>query len=150
MGQQRYSYNKNLETRYSFTSRGKRNIKKVVEFSPTSFGNLYNMGFGDLLQDGSTDDTSNSNNGDIVKVLATVIHILKEFTHVHPHIKVVFTGTTKERTLLYRRILKSNLSEFSKNFIISGLIKKGDRYTEINFEPDKEVEYEAFFIKKIT
>ena len=150
MGQQPYSYNKNLETRYTFTSRGKRNIKKVVEFSPTSFDNLYNMGFGDLLHDGSIDDTSNSNNGDIVKVLATVIHILKEFTNVHPHIKVVFTGTTKERTLLYRRILKSNLSDFSKKFIISGLIKKGDRYTEIDFQPDNEVEYEAFFIKKIT
>jgi len=102
------------------------------------------MGFGDLMQDGSIDDTSNSNNGDIVKVLATVIHILKEFTHVHPHIKIVFTGTTKERTLLYKRILKSNLAEFSKTFAISGLIKKGGRYTEIDFEPDKQI----FFIKK--
>jgi hypothetical protein len=36
------------------------------------------MGFGDRLPDGSIDDTANSNNGDIVKVLATVIAVLKD------------------------------------------------------------------------
>jgi hypothetical protein len=110
---------------------------------------LYNLGFGDLLQDGSVDDTYNSNNGDIIKVLATVIHILKEFTSIHPQIKIVFTGSTWERTLLYKRILKVNFSEFSKKFTISGLIKVGNSYKEINFNPKVEIEYFAFFIKKL-
>ena len=145
MGYQPYSFHKNLETRYTFISRGKRIIEKVIEFTPTSIENIYNMGFGDLLQDGSVDDKSNSNNGDIIKVLATVIHVLFEFTLRHPHIKVIFTGSTKERTLLYRRILKTNFENFGNKFIISGLIKTADNYSEVIFDPNKEVAYEAFF-----
>lgn len=149
MGHPSYPYNRNLETRYSFTSKGKRDIKKVVEFTPTSIENVYNMGFGDLLQNGSVDDVSNSNNGDIIKVLSTVIHILKEFVSIYPHLKIVFTGSTKERITLYQRILKANFYEFSKDFIISGLVKTNDGYKEIDFEPSNEINYLAFFVKKI-
>jgi hypothetical protein len=38
------------------------------------FTNLYNLGFGDLLPDGKIDDKVTSNNGDIIKVLSTVIY----------------------------------------------------------------------------
>jgi len=150
MGSQPYSYNKDLETSYTFISRGKRDIRKVIEFMPTSVENIYNLGFGDLLQNGTVDDKSNSNNGDIIKVLATVVYILKEFIGAHPHIKIIFTGSTRERTLLYKRILKVHFSEFSKDFIISGLIKSGNSYKEISFDPKMEIEYFAFLIKKIT
>lgn len=149
MGHSSYPYNRNLETRYTFTSKGKRNIKKVVEFTSTSIENTYNMGFGDLKPDSSVDDISNSNNGDIIKVLSTVIHIIKEFTGIYPHIKIVFTGSTKDRTLLYNRILKMNYYEFSKNFIITGLVKTGNVYKEVIFDPSDEIEYLAFFIKRI-
>ena len=57
--------------------------------------------------------------------------------------------STKERTLLYKRILRTNFSEFSKEFIISGLIKSSKLYKEVNFEPNNEIEYLAFFIQKI-
>ncbi len=144
-----YSYNKRLDTRYTFVSSGKRNIEKVVDFTSTSVKNLYNLGFGDLLEDGSVDDASNSNNGDIIRVLATVIHILKEFTNIHFHVKVVFTGSTEERTALYRRILKMYFSEFSKDFVISGLIMVGNEYREVIFDPKTEIEYLAFFVRRI-
>lgn len=90
------------------------------------------------------DDTIISNNGDIIKVLATVIHILKEFTSTHSGIKIVFTGSTDERTQLYKRILKTNLSEFNKDFVISGLIRVDTGYKEINSNPENEIEYLAF------
>ena len=149
MSRPHYPYNKNLDTHYTFISSGKHNIEKVVDFSPTSVKDLYNLGFGDLLPDGKVDDFSNSNNGDIIKVLATIVHILKEFTGNYPHIKIIFTGSTQERTALYRRILKTHYSDFSKEFVISGLIKIKNEYDEIIFNPDIETEYVAFFIKRI-
>jgi len=37
------------------------------------------MGFGDLQPDGSIDDKANSNNGDMIKVLATMVQVLGDF-----------------------------------------------------------------------
>jgi hypothetical protein len=63
--------------------------------------NILNLGFGDLLPDGSVNDTSNSINGDIVKVLATIISIIEDFTTEYPDIKVVFAGSTVRRRLKF-------------------------------------------------
>jgi hypothetical protein len=71
-----YSYKRPHSERYTFTSIGKKRIEKVVDFVPLGLKNIVNLGFGDLLPDGSVDDTVNSNNGDMAKVLATVIDIL--------------------------------------------------------------------------
>jgi hypothetical protein len=68
-----YSYKKVHSRRYVFMSVGKIEIKKVVDFVPLKTKNFMNMGFGDLLPDGSIDDTVSSNNGDIIKVLTTFI-----------------------------------------------------------------------------
>lgn len=144
-----YPYRKDVDTRYIFTSKGKRHIEKIVEFTPTSVDGLYNLGFGDLLPDGSVDDSVASNNGDIVKVLATVVHILKEFMRFRPYVKIVFTGSTPERLTLYRRILKTYFIEFSGEFIITAFILENDRYKEVVFEPQSEAEYLAFFIRRI-
>lgn len=145
-----YPYRKNVDTRYVFTSKGKKHIEKIVEFTPTSVAGLYNLGFGDLLQDGSVDDSVNSNNGDIVKVLATVVHILKEFTRLHPYAKIVFTGSTPERLILYRRILRTYYIEFSEEFIMTGFILEKGHYKEVPFESQSETEYLAFFIRRIS
>ncbi len=70
MHTQPYLYDRKYLTRYSFVSKGRKGaIEKVVEFSPTSEKNILNLGFGDLLSDGTLDDTANTNNGDIVKCL---------------------------------------------------------------------------------
>jgi hypothetical protein len=79
------------------------------------------MGFGDLLPDGTVDDKANSNNGDIAKVMVTVIEILKHFTSQHPSMEIYFEGSTAERTKLYGRILKAYYPIFrlyhKKNFL---------------------------------
>lgn len=76
MHQPSYPFSHAHIARYIFTSIGKVRIEKVVEFSHTSIADLYNVGFGDLLPDGSIDDLANTNNGDIIKVLATVVQTI--------------------------------------------------------------------------
>jgi len=128
---------------------GKTGIKKVVDFVPLKTKNFMNMGFGDLLPDGSVDDTVSSNNGDIIKVLTTVVDILKYFTALHPHIFIFFAGSTKERTRLYTRILKMYYQSFSKEFAIYGIAGTEEENETIPFDPKIDLEYLAFLIKRI-
>jgi len=70
--------------------------------------NIVNMGFGDVLPDGSIDDKANSNNGDIVKVLGTIVQIMIDFTNKFPDLEIFFTGSTPERSKLYFRIIRTH------------------------------------------
>jgi len=92
MTQVPYPYTQLRSRRYLFISLGKKSIEKVVDFIPLGFDNYVNLGFGDLLPDGSIDDMANSNNGDIVKVLATVVDILRHFTARYPKAKRYIFG----------------------------------------------------------
>ena len=114
-----YPYKRLQSRRYVFISIGKKRIEKVVDFVPLKTPNLMNLGFGDLLPDGSIDDKVNSNNGDILKVLATVVNILKHFTTRHPEIVIFFAGSTHDRTKLYARILKTYYTVFSQELIFT-------------------------------
>ncbi len=96
-----YEYNRGHRYRYKFISTGLQAIDKMVEFTPTEIRNVYNLAFGDQLPNGVIDDKANSNNGDIIKILATVIDILQDFTWRNPSFKVMFLGSTPLRTLLY-------------------------------------------------
>src|SRR5579872_614159 len=109
-----YSYKQIHPRRFVFYSLGKRRIEKIVEFAPLAVPNFVNLGFGDLRPDGTIDDKANSNNGDIIKVLSTVIEILKHFTSQFPDSVIQFRGSTGERNRLYRRILNTYYSNFSK------------------------------------
>ncbi|SRR6266498_179000 len=149
MEQLPYLYKRNSTTRYTFISTGRRQIKKVVDFTPLSKENIFNMGFGDLQSDGTIDDKANSNNGDIIKVLSTVIHILKDFTSQFPDIQVFFSGSTIERTRLYGRILKTYYASFRKEFVITGIILLKNTYTQIPFDPKAKQEYLGFLIRRI-
>jgi hypothetical protein len=143
-----YVYKRPYAERYIFTSIGKKRIDKVVDFVPLGIKNIMNMGFGDLLPDGSMDDTANSNNGDITKVLATVIQILKGFTADYPQIEVFFMGSTYERTKLYARILKTYYSIFDREFIITALIGSETKNSRVPFDPLADMEYLGFLVKR--
>jgi len=54
-----YEYSEVHAYRYTFISTGKRDIDKVIEFTPTSISNVYNLAFGDLLPNGGIDDMAN-------------------------------------------------------------------------------------------
>jgi hypothetical protein len=130
-------------------STGKQRIKKVVDFVPLRAQNYMNLGFGDLLPDNTIDYNANSNNGDIIKVLATIIDILKHFTARHPEVNVFFAGSTDERTKLYARILRTYHAIFSKEFSISGVIGTEEDNKTILFDPQSDLENLAFIIKRI-
>jgi len=151
MTEQPYSYDKKYSTRYTFVSKRKHGaINKVVEFLHTSNKLILNLAFGDLKNDGTIDDTANSNNGDIIKVMATIIHVVRDFTNEYPEYKIIFTGSTAQRTELYQKILKTYYSAFNQEFDITALEEvEKNKYEEVVFEPMNNLKnYVAFFVKR--
>lgn len=147
MKQDFYDYNREEKRLYSFISKGKTSIVKVVQFTPIN-NDIINLGFGDLLPDGGLNDKVVSDNGDMKKVFATVIRIVQEFTNEFPHMKIAFAGSTTGRMKLYNRILQTHYSDFYKEFTISGLIEDGLTVREVVFKPGTQRQYLAFFIKR--
>jgi hypothetical protein len=144
-----YLYDSISFNRYTFISTGRYKIIKAVDFSQTTINGVYNLAFGDVLADGSLNVMAKSNNGDILKVLATVVQIIRDFTTLFPDAYIFFVGSTEERTKLYSRILRMYYAQFCKEFIIKALIKKKDSYEEVVFDPFNAFNYSAFFIKRI-
>lgn len=144
-----YPYTQIQSRRYSFFSIGKTKIEKVVDFIPFGIRNIFNLGFGDLRPDGTIDDKANSNNGDIVKVLVTVIEILRYFTSQNPEAVIYFVGSTHERNRLYQRILKTYNAQFSKEFTLLAIVEDREAYRTVPFDPANNIEYSAFLIKRI-
>lgn len=128
---------------FEFTSIGiKGRIPKIVQYTPTNYKNLYNLGFGDMnTETGDIDDNVISNNGDSEKVLATVVTSLYAFMDKHNEAMVYATGSSKSRTRLYRMGITKYIDEIKQDFDIYGELETGWE------EFKKDVEYEAFLIK---
>jgi hypothetical protein len=125
---------------YEFVSQG-LNVKKIVIFSPTSLPNLFNLGFGDKdVSTGDFDDIIVTNNGDSLKVLATVASCVDSFTKDFPKAMVVATGSTRTRTRLYRMVISNNLETIRLDFQVYGLL---DDDWEV-FLPN--IDYQAFLV----
>src|SRR5258708_4001483 len=118
MTQAPYEFDPLTSGRFTFTSVGKKKIEKVVDFIAIGTPNVMNLSFGDLLPDGSIDYITISDNGDIRRVLATVVAIVNQFTSSRLEVWIYFAGSTVERTRLYNRILKIYYPIFSKLFEI--------------------------------
>ena len=129
---------------FEFVSIGiKGRIIKLVQYTPTNYKDLYNLGFGDKnAQTGEIDDNVISNNGDSEKVLATVVSTLYAFTDKHQDAMIYATGSSKSRTRLYRMGITKYLSEIENDFVIYG-------ETEIGWEIfKKNIEYDAFLVTR--
>lgn len=128
---------------YIFESIGaKGSILKVVMFTEIQ-SNIYNLGFGDYdIKTNIINDTSISDNGDIIKVLSTVINIADDFLTKNPFCSIYFEGSTPLRTQLYQRILNNYFDEFSDYFEIYGYIEERPEL----FQNNKT--YKSFLIKK--
>lgn len=117
-------------------------IPKIVQYTPTNYKDLYNLGFGDKnIETGEIDDLAISNNGDSEKVLATVVATLYAFIDRHKNAMVYATGSTKARTRLYRMGITKYLDEIKEDFEVYGEVENG--WEEFR----KDVEYEAFLVK---
>ena len=132
-------------TIYEFTSVGpKGSIKKMVEYTETATENVYNLGFGDYDETAkSINDLSIINNGDSLKVLATVASTVYAFIEKHPNSYILATGSTYVRTRLYRMEITNNLAEITEDFVVYGFTDKGN-WEEFEVGED----YEAFLITK--
>jgi hypothetical protein len=129
---------------FEFVSVGiKGKITKIVQFTPTNYKDLYNLGFGDKKGENDLiDDTIVSNNGDSEKVLATVVSILFVFLENNKKAMVYVSGSSESRTRLYRMGISKYFSEVKDNFDIFGELESGWEY----FNTNKD--YEAFIIRK--
>jgi len=130
---------------YEFISEGpKGSIKKIVQFTETSILTVFNLAFGDYDENTKTsNDLSVTNNGDSLKILATVASTVYAFMEKYPNSSIFATGSTSVRTRLYRRGITNNLAEINKDFDVYGLSAHGE-WTEFVIGED----YEAFLITK--
>jgi len=88
-------------------------------------------------------DITVTNNGDSLKVLATVASTVYAFTQKYPEAWILATGSTNVRTRLYRMGITNNLVEIADDFVVFGFDSKGN-WTEFIVGED----YEAFLITK--
>lgn len=130
---------------FEFTSEEiKGSIKKMVQFSKTGTENVYNLAFGDYDEETkSINDLSVTNNGDSLKVLATIASTVYAFTEKYPNAWVVATGSTNVRTRLYRMGITNNLAEIKEDFDIYAFTIVG-KWEEFIVGED----YEAFLITR--
>jgi hypothetical protein len=123
-----------------------KSIRKIVEYTPLpQNSNIYNLGFGDLQEDGSIDDLIVSDNNDTEMVLSTIVRTIFSFFENRPEKTVLFLGSTESRTRLYQIIISKYIDDAKDAFQIRGI-----RNNEVeNFV--KGVSYNAFLINlKIT
>jgi hypothetical protein len=131
---------------YEFLSIGpKGSIRKIIEFTRSEYDDIFNLGFGTKKEDGSFDDLARDNNNDRNKILATVAYVLRVFFDKYPNKWVYFTGSTRERTRLYRIAITHNIEELSVDFEIVGTFTAEHRYNHIPFE--KGVNFFAFLVR---
>ena len=111
-------------TVFEFISEGSKGaIRKLIHFQPTIQQGLYNLAFGDKdPETGDINDLAISNNGDMEKVLATVVSALYIFFDKHPDAMVYATGSTQERTRLYRMGITRFHVEMNKDFYLFGQV----------------------------
>ena len=131
---------------YEFISIGpKGRIVKCVHFTTTQDEEIFNLAFGNKKADGSIDDLARVNNKDRDKILATVVMVLKIFFDKYPDKWVFFTGSTSERTRLYRMAITLNLEELSTDFKIVGALTDASTFMETPFK--KGTNYFGFYVQ---
>lgn len=132
------------EFRYEFFSTStEKVVKKVVLFTETSATMVYNLALLDELENGELSDISETNNNDLVMVMATVIQIVDEFLKIKPECFVIFKGSDERRQRLYRIIISRELLKIQRKFDIFGGI--GEDFIA-DFEPNKE--YDFYIIRQ--
>ncbi len=144
MKKEKYHYKTEDRFEYfEFYSEGPKGIiKKVVEFQRTIQDNVFNLAFGDYDDETKgIDDRAVTNNGDSLKVLATVASAVYAFIDQHLKAWIVATGSTQARTRLYRMGLTNNLVEISEDFLIF-VYTKDENWVKFEIGED----YEAFLV----
>ena len=128
---------------FSFISFGKSEIIKIVEFQKTTKSGLYNLAMGDLVNRKIFSDSEISDNGDVRKVLTTVVNIVQIYTRKYPGRSIFITGNTTLKTSVYQRIIRMYYPIFIDEFDIWGYINE-DVKESFNLKNN----YIAFIVKR--
>lgn len=116
-----------------------------MQYTDTGTRNVYNLAFGDFNEERKEiNDFSVTNNGDSLKVLATIASTVYAFTEKYPKAMIFATGSTAVRTRLYRMGITINLAEIKEDFVVFGLTIAENNWEEFVIGED----YEAFLITK--
>lgn len=139
-------------TVFEFTSTGKNgSIPKAIKYTQTLNPAVYNLGFGDIVFSDDTtieiDDDTLSNNGDIQKVIATVVYSAYLFTEHHPESFILFGSSNPAKLRLYRMFLSHNLTEILKEFVVNGAVHNAQgQFVNEAFSTSHNVE--GYFVKR--
>jgi hypothetical protein len=87
--------------RYFFISKGVRSIKKLIQYEYQGTGNFlgistqsfYNLAFGDSTATEELDDATISDNGDGLRVFATVLNSIPTFFEAQPKAALMVSGS---------------------------------------------------------
>lgn len=110
---------------YEFQSRGRRGqVTKIVTFTKVDGEGYYNMGFGDKDEiTGEVNNAVTTNNGDMKKILGTLIQIIYFFTQKYPEAWIYIKGSNTVRTRLYRIVISKNIADLKNDFFVLGFYK---------------------------
>lgn len=137
-------------TAYEFTTTG--NINKAVVYSTAEQGDIYNLGFGNIIYDTDSnqhyiDDQIVDNNGDIRIILATVAQTAFDFSSTYPDRTIFFEGSDRRRTNAYKRAINEHYEELSKTFHIFGALRDDDgNITDAQYDYKKD--FDGFLFKR--
>lgn len=131
---------------FEFISVGpKGNIHKAIQFQSIDASGIYNLAFGNQKPDGTLDDLAVDDNKDRNKILATVVYAVGLFCEKYPEAWVYFSGSTLQRTRLYRMAISLNYEELSNDFEILGIVEDMRGFVNIPFQ--KGIDYFGFLIR---
>jgi hypothetical protein len=130
--------------RYEFTSIGEKEIRKVIVYQQTDLPDFFSLTLADVLPDGSLDVFVESKNGNMEKILATVIQTILAFLFHNPEAKIAFSGSTAHRTRLYSIILTKEVEKVAHILTILGLSEKG----LVPFERNEKYDGFVIFTRK--
>ena len=115
----------------------------MIDFQYTNLKDFYNLAFGDRDPiTGEIDDKVVSNNGDMEKVLATIVAAVYSFTDRFPEAWIYAEGSTPARTRLYRINIVKYLSVINEDFDLRCLLN--GEWEEFN----PSVDYQGFVVKR--
>ena len=131
-------------TVFEFISEGSNGpIRKLIHFQETNEPGLFNLAFGDKgSNDNEIDDLAISNNGDTVKILATVVSALYAFFDRKPNAFVYATCSTATRTRLYRMGITKYYDEIIEDFDLFRQV--GNDF--FKFQP--RMNYDGFLVQR--
>lgn len=102
---------------------GENPILKFVTYTPYNRDGetYYNLGFADYDPNSKeVSDTAVSNNGDMRKILATVVSTLKTFFKEKPHETVHIDGSDRVRRAYYHKLIVDYWNRIEELYVVKG------------------------------